>query len=436
MTDDDDSATAPGPGPDSTAEVEPAAQVAPAAAGPRATKHWQKVTSVVLLVIGFILIPLSAVAIWSRNQLTNTDRYVETVSPLAANPDIQQTVATVVVNALFDQVNAQNRIESALPKRAKFLGAPLSNAMQGYATDVTERLLASDQFQALWDKANRIAHTQLVALLNDDAGKTKGALALKDGTVSLNLSEVVTKVQDRLVGAGLTFLKGVDVPPVSATINIIDSKGLSSARAYVSLLQTLAWVFPVLGFAALVGSALVVRTRRRATIRAAIVLVAACAFTLVLLAIARSLYLDAATSPNVSRAAASAVFDILVRNLRYGLITLGVVGIIVALVAYFVGPSAPAVKARSLATAGVAGVRRRAGDAGYPPNSFEVFVGRHRHGLELGVAGLAVLALVVWHAPGIGAVLFLAVVALALVGFIEFLARGAITETVEEQPVA
>ena len=61
-----------------------------------------------------------------------------------------------------------------------------------------------------------------------------------------------------------------------------------------------------------------------------------------LLAIGRSLYLDAASSPNVSKGAAEAVFDILVRNLRYGLITLAVVGIIVALVAYFAGPSAPA----------------------------------------------------------------------------------------------
>ncbi len=429
MTDADDTQKTPGGGAEATTGATPAAS-------PGVTKRWQKITSVVLLVFGFILIPLSAVAVWSHNQLTNTDRYVETVSPLAANPDIQQTVATVVVNALFDQVDATSRIQSALPARAKFLGSPLSNAMEGYATDVTERLLASDQFQTLWDKANRAAHAELVALLTDDSGKTKGALSLKNGTVSLNLSEVVTKVQDRLVGAGLTFLKGVDVPPVSATINIIDSKGLSSARSYVALLDALAWVLPLLGFAALIGSALVVRTRRRATIRASVVLVAACAFTLVLLAIARSLYLDAATGTNVSRDTASAVFDILVRNLRYGLIALAVLGIIIALVASFVGPSEPAVKARALASAGIAGARRRAGEAGYRPNSLEVFVGRHRHGLELGVAGLAVVALVLWNAPGIGTVLFLAVVALILVGFIEFLARGAILESADEQSAA
>jgi len=404
-----------------------------ATAGPKTTKRRQKVVSVVLLVFGFILIPLSGVAIWSHNQLTNTDRYVETVGPLADNADIQQTVAAVVVNALFDQVDSEQRIESALPKRAKFLGAPIATAMQSYATDVTEKLLASDQFQTLWDNTNRRAHNQLVALLTDDPAKAKGAVSIKDGKVALDLGAVIKQVQTKLVTAGLTFLDGVNVPPVSRTIAIINTEGLAEARSYLAILDTLAWVLPVLAIAALIGSALVVRTRRRATIRAALVLVASCAFTLVLLAIGRSLYLDAATSPNVSEGTASAVFDILVRNLRYGIITLAVVGVIVAIVAYFVGPSAPAVKARSLASSGVSGARNKAGDMGYHSNPVEVFVAAHRRGLELAVAGLALLVLVLWDQPGIGAVLFIAVVALIVVGFIEFMARGATPETADEQ---
>ncbi len=386
----------------------------------------------ILLVIGFILIPLSAVAIWSHNQLTNTDRYVETVSPLAENDDIQEAIAAVVVNALFEQVDPAQRIENALPDRAAFLGQPIATAMKSYATDVTEDLLASDRFQTLWDNINRRAHNQLVALLTDDLDKAKGAVAVKDGKVTLDLGNVIEQVQGKLVAAGLTFLDGVSVPPVKRTIAIINTEGLAEARSYLSILDTLAWVLPVVGILALIGSALVVQTRRRATIRAALVLVAACAFTLVLLAIGRTLYLDAADSPGVNQGAASAVFDILVRNLRYGLITLAVIGVIIAVVAYFVGPSAPAVKARSFASAGIGGARRKAGDLGYEPNAFEVFVAAHKRGLELAVGGIALLVLVTWDRPGIGTVLFLAIVALIVVGFIEFLARGAIPESAEE----
>ncbi len=160
-------------------------------------------------------------------------------------------------------------------------------------------------------------------------------------------------------------------------------------------------------------------------------LVAACAFTLVLLAIGRSLYLDAA----VNKDAAQAVFDILVRNLRYGVITLAVIGIIIAVVAYFVGPSAPAKATRRFAEAGIAGARNKAGDLGYQPNKFEEFVGAHKRGLELAIAGLAVLALVVWDQPTVGVVLFLFVVALILVGLVEFLARGSVPETVDDAAV-
>ena len=401
------------------------------AAAPRA-KRWQKITSVVLLVIGFILVPISGIAIWAHNQLTNTDRYVETVSPLAGNQDIQAAVATRVVNALFANVDVSKRIENALPARADFLGQPMANATKSYATDVTKKLLASEQFQKLWDGVNRRAHNQLVALLTDEPKKAHGAVSIDKGQVSLDLGSVIKKVQAKLVDAGLTFLENVHVPPVSRTIAIINTEGLSEARTYLGILDTLAWVLPVLGVLALIGAAVVVPTRRRATIRAALVLVASCAFTLALLAIGRSLYLDAAASPNVSKDAASAVFDILVRNLRYGIITLAVIGIIIALVAYFVGPSAPAVKARSLASSGISGARRRAGDLGYQSSPVETFAAAHRRGLELGVALIALLVLVLLDHPGIGAVVLIAIVALIVVGFIEFLARGATPEPADD----
>jgi hypothetical protein len=394
-------------------------------------KRWQRIVSVVLLVLGFILVPLSAVAIWTHNQLTNTDRYVETVSPLAENADVQQVVAAAVVNAIFTG-NIEKRVASALPKRAQPLAAPIASAAKSYATDVTEKLLATQQFSDLWDAANRRAHNQLVALLTDDSSKAPGAVNIKDGKVTLDLTKVITQVQGKLVDAGLSFLKNVNVPPVSRTITIIDTEGLAEARSYVSILDTLAWVLPVLGILCLAGSALIVPPRRRRlTVRAALVLVAACAFTLVLLAIGRSLYLDA----TVNKDAAKAVFDILVRNLRYGVITLAVVGVIVALVAYFAGPSAPAKATRRLAGAGIAGARNKAGDLGYQPNAFEAFVGAHKRALELVIAGLAVVALVVWNQPGVGAVLFLFVVALILVGVVEFFARGAVPETVDDAAI-
>jgi hypothetical protein len=191
-------------------------------------------------------------------------------------------------------------------------------------------------------------------------------------------------------------------------------------------------VLPFLALAALIASALIVRTRRRATIRAALVMVAACAFTLVLLALARSLYLNAVKSANHD--AASAIFDILIRNLRYGLITLGVIGIVVAIAAYFVGPSPAAVKARAFASSGVGGARSRARDAGYEGGPVADFFGRHKRGLELTAVGLVVVVFVLLDRPGVGAVILLAVLCLLLIGVVEFLARDATVAPDAEPP--
>jgi len=443
MTDTGESTPAPDPdaGPDATASTEPIASTepvsdgpvsdeAPAGAPPSKTPRWRRIVAVVLLVVGFILVPLSAVAIWSRNQLLNTDRYVNTVSPLAGNAAIQSAVSTAAVRALFDQVNADDTIQNALPKRAKFLGPTLTTELEAYATKLANKLVASDQFQTLWDGANRRAHTQLVALLTNDKNKPDGALAIKNGQVSLDISQVITKVQAKLVDAGLTFLSNVKVPPVQASVKIIDSKGLSSARSYASLLNTLAWVLPFVALACLIASALIVRTRRRATIRAALVLVAACAFTLIVLAVARSVYLDAVKDAN--KDAAAAIFDILLRNLRYGVIVLGVIGLLVAVVAYFVGPSAPAVRARGLATAGIGGLRGRAEEHGYEGGPVSRFAGAHRHGLEIAIVGVLVIVFLIWSRPTIGAIVFLAVIGLILVGVVEFLARDTERAPAEE----
>lgn len=396
------------------------------------TPRWRRVLSIVLLVVGFILIPLSGVALWSRNQLLNTDRYVDTVSPLAGNTDIQHAVSTAAVNALFSNTDVQTRLDDRLPARLKFLGSTITTTVEEQATKIADKLLASDQFQTLWDGANRRAHSQLVALLEDEPSKSGGSLAIKNGAVSLDVSKIVSKVQARLVDAGLSFLADVKVPPVSATVKIIDSEGLSEARSYASLLNTIAWVLPVLGLGALIASALIVRTRRRATIRAALVLVGACVFTLALLALGRSFYLDAVKPQN--KDAAAAMFDILIRNLRYGMIVVAVIGIVVAVTAYFIGPSAPAVRARELAAAGLSGARARAKDAGYEGGPVARFAGLHRRGLELGAVAVVVLIFLVWGNPSVGTVLFLALVCLLAVGVVEFLARDA-SEQASEEPV-
>jgi hypothetical protein len=393
-------------------------------AEPASVPRWRRVVAVVLLVVGFVLVPLSAIAIWSRNQLLSTDRYVNTVSPLASDADIQAAVAKRAVDLLFSEVDVSDRITEALPEQAKFLGDTLSAQIQGYATDVTEKLLASDQFQSLWDSMNRVAHQQLVTVLKDENGASRGPAQVKDGKITLDLSQTIETVKVELAKKGLGFLENVSVPPVKRTIVLIDAGGIDRARTASKLLNMVAWLLPIVAIGCFVCSAVMVRPRRRATVRAGIVVFAGAAFTLALLAVGRYFYLDAATPPGGNGKAAAAVWDILLRNLRIGVIVVGLAGLLVAFVAWLSGSTGGAEHLRAIASRGIGALRVKADEAGYVPGPVAEFVAEYKRGLQFAATLLAVVILVLWKNPTIGVVVVIAVLLLLVLGAISFLTRG------------
>ena len=54
----------------------------------RPSRNWRRPLGALLMVIACVLAPLAVTSIWLRDQVTNTDRYVDTVSPLSHNQAI------------------------------------------------------------------------------------------------------------------------------------------------------------------------------------------------------------------------------------------------------------------------------------------------------------------------------------------------------------
>src|ERR1700742_929900 len=105
-------------------------QSAPVAAGAKKAKTRRghlprRISAWILLVLASILIPVSVISVWAINTVTDTDKYVETMAPLATNPVIQQGLATRATDALFSTQIVQNKVTQSLPKAAKPLVAPL-----------------------------------------------------------------------------------------------------------------------------------------------------------------------------------------------------------------------------------------------------------------------------------------------------------------------
>src|SRR5512134_3492589 len=56
----------------------------------------RRVAGVLVITLGCLLAPLSVLSVWLDSQLTDTDAYVETVTPLIEDPAVQDALATAV----------------------------------------------------------------------------------------------------------------------------------------------------------------------------------------------------------------------------------------------------------------------------------------------------------------------------------------------------
>ena len=156
----------------------------------------RRASVVVLLVLGCGLAALSVVAIWLRVTLLDTDRYVKTVAPIAAQPAVQNAVADKL-----ETRDQQSRIDFAslarevLPERADVLAPVIQTGVQSFIRARHRRSSrARRASRTLWIEANRRAHTRIIELL--EGGRSK-RLVLDDDTVYLDLSPAVDRDQDR-----------------------------------------------------------------------------------------------------------------------------------------------------------------------------------------------------------------------------------------------
>jgi hypothetical protein len=292
--------------------------------------RWKRITAIVLLVSFCIFAAFSVPAIWARNQITNTDRYVRTVEPLASDPAIQKAIATKISNTITGRLDTQTLTGEALSSRQQALRAPIASAMNSYINGIVKEVLASSQFQQFWVDANRAVHSVVSAIL---AGKDTGAVQLNNGALVFDLQPLYTEIQNRLVDRGIDAAGRIQLDNRDTTFVLFDSPELAKAQNATSKLEKAAVILPIAALIALGGFLILSKDRRRAIIMAGLSLALTMAVLLLLLALARWRYLDR-LSPDRDRDAMAAFFDTLLRYLRAGLRLLALVGLVAAGIAY------------------------------------------------------------------------------------------------------
>ncbi|MGV9255250.1 hypothetical protein [Streptomyces sp. NPDC003697] len=366
----------------------------------------RSVVASVLLVLTLVLAPLALVAAWVHQEVFDTDRYVETVAPLASDTDVQNAVINRLTTRVVDQVDVQ-AITASLSKAIADAGAPprvadaseqLAGPLRSAVTDVVHRIVSkvvtSDVFDQAWVQANRRAHAAVVNMLT---GNRTGALRAQGDTVQLDIGVVIDQVKQRLVDAG--FKKASDIPSPDRTVTLFQTDKLSRAQDAMRLLNIVGTWLPVLTVVLAVLTVWAAPARRFMLLVVATGIGVMMIVVLVALAFVRQVYLNSVPPQTLPYDAAATIFDTFVRFLRESARTLLVAAVITALAAYLYGPGRAARVVRSLTRKGAAVTGRALRRAGVNTGSAGRWLDTHRSWTTAFVIAAGVLTLVLWNYP-------------------------------------
>ncbi|MEV4946944.1 hypothetical protein [Streptomyces sp. NPDC053755] len=396
--------------------------------GGRPRRHrWRSVLSALLVCLATVLSVLSVVAVWADSMVADTDRYVDTVAPLASDPAVQTAVTNRATTAILDRIDVKALVtelstaaerEGAPPaagKLIKELSGPIESGLKELVSSTVHRIVTSSAFETLWREGNRVAHRSLDKALT---GKGGGAVELKGDQVAIDVAPVIERAKDELVKAG--FSPAARIPDVHTDFVVFSSDELSKVKTYTRILQIVGSWLPVVTVLIAAAAVLLAAHRRRVLVATALAVAFGMLVLGVSLTVFRGIYLDRLPA-EVSQDAAAAVFDALVKFLRATVRAVAAVALVTACGAFLAGPSRPAVTIRRACAGGIAAARDAAASGGLRLGAVGRFVHRHKRWIGALILVAALIVLVTWSYPSTAVVLWIVVAVLAAFAVREFL---------------
>jgi hypothetical protein len=386
--------------------------------------------STLLILLASVLALLSVVSVWAANTVTDTDRFVATLGPLAKNPQVQTGVSNRITTVVLDQVDIDSVVRqlsqaagsSSLPPQTASLlsklNGPIGNGLKSVVSTVVNQVVTSDAFAGIWNSALRTAHASFEKALTGKGGST---VNLTNGEVQIDVGPAVAMVKSQLVDEG--FPGASRIPTVNTSFTVYTSSSLEKLRTYFRLLQIVGDWMPIITILIAAAGVFLARNRRRALIGAAIGFAAAMLVLGIALAVFRSFFLDQLPA-DVNAGAAGATYDALVRFLRISTRTVGALVVLVGLGAFLSGPAPMALWIRAAFSSGIGAVRAVADSAGFRAGPVDRFTARHKRWIGIAILLIASVIFVLWNRPSGLVVFWFAFVIVVAFGIREFFAPG------------
>ena len=255
-----------------------------------------------LIVLACVLVPLGGFSAWARYEIGDTGRYVATMAPLAAGPDVQGAIADTVTDGIMSEVEM----------------GPLEGEVRAYVHRAVRSFTGTDAFRAAWNTANRAAHDAVLRALRSDS----------EGAVTLDLAPVTARLKAQLADDRVPLAHRIPVEHTEVTV--LRAEDLSPLRKGFHVLEIAGFWLPLATVALAVGGILLAVRRRRAVTATALGMALGAALLALATAAGRALTLSGLPE-HVSRAAAGAVYDALTATLRTATWSVLALGLTVAL---------------------------------------------------------------------------------------------------------
>ena len=257
-------------------------------------------------VLAWLLLPVAMTSGWLAAVVTDSDSYVDTVGPLAADETVQREVAERLERL------AVGTVENAT-------GVTVRGQSRELVASTVQDVVASQRFESLWRSANREAHRQAIRLLESDRTVTD------DGRVVVDFAPVYDAVVRSLDQRGL--VNAAAVPQVDATVPLARASDIDQVQAAFEFLDAAGFWLPVAWLVLVVATLLLAPERRRAAGWLAWGSIAGLLLLSVGLLLARAAVVNELGSSDDDELV-SAIWDVLVSRLYYAI----GVGLLIAVV--------------------------------------------------------------------------------------------------------
>lgn len=345
-----------------------------------------------LVALTAVTITASTIAIWARETVYDTDRFMEVVEPALTDPGFYTGLSTYVSDTALEALDLDARVAASLDRVDAYLSDALvaaidpdprvleqlrafdrpslgtlspsiSAALEARVVAAVDRFITSEEFEARLPGLVREAHAGGLALATDDLEALPNVY-LEEGAVRVDLipvvidalREVTTELRESLPGdvalpavvaervqpgraqvrAELESSLQTELPDDFGQLTLMDESTLGEVQQIVQLADRLVWGTVLLALVLFAAAIVVSPSRRRTLIQLALGVVAGLVAAMLLLRRLEEEVPNQITDPDGLRAVRS-LFGALALNLRTVAVLVAVVALVVAILAYLAG---------------------------------------------------------------------------------------------------